>query len=264
MTENNDEAVLDTVKMRDSPVEYVTKASTSPLKKYQSIYVGGNSLLDLLKYEIIITLFSSMRGALGFAMRKYFFRSLFNRTGRGMIVGPGIAVRCPKNISLGDDVVFDGDVVLDAKGNKSLIEIGDSVFLGKHTIVSCSSARINLADNISIGPNCYIRASRGDVSLGSDITIGPNSVIISGNPGHKRLDIPMMKQEGPALGITIEDDVWMGVGVRIVDGVRVGKGSVIGAGAVVLDEIPDYSIAVGVPAKVIGTRLTQTSKVSSG
>jgi acetyltransferase-like isoleucine patch superfamily enzyme len=55
-------------------------------------------------------------------------------------------------------------------------------------------------------------------------------------------------------GITIEDDCWIGTGVRILDGVTIGQGSVIGAGAVVNKDIPPYSVAVGVPAKVISKR----------
>jgi acetyltransferase-like isoleucine patch superfamily enzyme len=54
--------------------------------------------------------------------------------------------------------------------------------------------------------------------------------------------------------VILGEDVWLGAGVIVLDGVRVGKGSIIGAGAVVTKEIPEYSIAVGVPARVVGTR----------
>ena len=56
------------------------------------------------------------------------------------------------------------------------------------------------------------------------------------------------------LGIKIEDDVWIGAGAIILDGVTIGRGSVIGAGAVVTKNIPPYSVAVGVPARVIKKR----------
>ena len=67
----------------------------------------------------------------------------------------------------------------------------------------------------------------------------------------------MKKQVGSGKGITIGNDVWIGVGVRIVDGVRIGNGVVIGAGSVVLRDIPDESIAAGVPARIIGSRKKQ-------
>ncbi|MDQ3796893.1 MAG: acyltransferase, partial [Pseudomonadota bacterium] len=55
-------------------------------------------------------------------------------------------------------------------------------------------------------------------------------------------------------GIVIGDDVWLGVGVIVLDGVHIGNGAVIGAGAVVTRNVPDNAIAVGIPARVIGTR----------
>ncbi len=55
-------------------------------------------------------------------------------------------------------------------------------------------------------------------------------------------------------GIVIEDDCWLGFGVKVLDGVTIGKGSVIGAGAIVTKDIPPFSIAVGVPARVIKSR----------
>jgi acetyltransferase-like isoleucine patch superfamily enzyme len=92
------------------------------------------------------------------------------------------------------------------------------------------------------------------VTLGDHLTIGAHSVVVSGNPDYSRLDIPMKRQVGSIGGISIGNDVWVGVGARITDGVTIGSGSVIGAGAVVTDDVPDYAIAAGVPAKIIGNR----------
>ncbi len=155
---------------------------------------------------------------------------------------------------MGNNVFIDGSVTLDAKGIESYIKIGSEIYIGKNSIFSCASSTVNLGDNISIGPYCYIRASRGPVTLGSHITIGAHTVVISGNPNYKRLDIPIMKQEGQAQGIRIGDDVWIGIGVKVIDGVNIGNGCVIGAGTVVIKDIPNYAIAAGVPARIIGNR----------
>ena len=174
--------------------------------------------------------------------------------GRGSVIGPRITLRCPGRIRIGNHVLIDDNVTLDAKGEASQITLGNSIYIGKNSLVSCASAEIHFGDNLSLGPNCFIRASRGPVNMGSDITIGANTVIISGNPDFRRMDIPMMQQNGKAEGIFIGSDVWLGVGVRVIDGVRIGNGSVIGAGTVVTESIPDYSIAVGVPARVVKNR----------
>lgn len=239
---------------RNTLVDTLSEEMDSPIGKYQELYVGGRSLTELLKYELLTFFLSPMPGALGFFLRKTFYRRLFATFGRGTAIGPYVTLRCPGQISLGSNDFVDNHAVLDAKGPGSRIRLGDSVLVGNSTVLSCASASIIVGNDVSIGPHCFIRAGISPVSLGSHLTIGSHTAIISGNPGYKRLDIPMKQQVGSAEGITIGDDVWTGVGARIVDGVTIGSGSVIGAGAVVIENVPEYAIAAGVPAKVIGTR----------
>ncbi len=240
---------------RETLVETLGKERESALQKYRAMHVGdGASLLAFLRYELLTFFLSSLPGAAGYFLRKATYGRLFDSVGRGVVIGPRVTFRCPRSIALGNNVFIDANAVLDAKGAGSRIRLRDSVLIGRNSILSCASATISLGEDVSIGPNCYIRAGLGDVELGSYITIGANSVIISGNPSYARSDIPMKRQIGSAEGVTIGDDVWMGVGVRVVDGVHVGHGCVIGAGAVVIDDLPDGSIAAGVPARVIGRR----------
>ena len=173
---------------------------------------------------------------------------------RSLFIGPGITIRNPGSIKIGDHFIADKDVSLDAKGVGSNITIGNTVFLGKGTILSCATAGIEMGHDISIGPGSLIRASRGDIKMGSYITIGAHSVLISGNPDYQLFDVPMMRQSGSSKGITIGNDVWIGVDVKIIDGVTIGNGCVIGAGSVVTRNVDDYGIAAGVPAKIIKYR----------
>lgn len=242
------------VRQKETLIDGLGSESSSALEKYQQVFVGSKSFIDLCRYETLTFFLSTLSGALGLALRKIFYKKLFAAMGGGTVIGPSVTLRCPNSISLGNNVFIDGNVVLDAKGSQSSISLGDNVLIAGHTIVSCASAPISLANNVSIGPSCYLRASRGPVTLGAHITVGAHSVIISGNPDYRRFDIPMMNQEGKAQGIAIGDDVWIGVGVTIIDGVTIGNGCVIGAGAVVTKDIPDFSIAAGVPAKVIKSR----------
>jgi len=239
---------------RETLLDELSMGKSSSLEKYQQLFVGGSSLLELFKYELLTGLLSSIPGALGFLLRKTFYKFLFAEMDRGSVIGSHVTLRCPVRIGLGKNVFIDNNVVLDAKGVDSQIALGDSVLVGKDTILSCVSAKITLGEDVSIGPYCFIRAGLAPVKIGSLVTIGSHTAIVSGNPSYERTDIPMKKQVGSTHGITVGDDVWMGVGVRIVDGVTIGSGSVIGAGAVVLEDVPDYAIAAGVPARIIGYR----------
>ncbi|MGP8321299.1 MAG: acyltransferase [Methanosarcinaceae archaeon] len=118
---------------------------------------------------------------------------------------------------------------------------------------------ITFPKNFSIGEcsgvnvNTWINAM-GGVTIGNDVIIGPFVIIHSANHKFDRLDIPIQKQGCEKLSVNIEDDVWIGANAIILPGVTIGRGSVIGAGAVITRDIPPYSVAAGVPAKVIRNR----------
>lgn len=85
--------------------------------------------------------------------------------------------------------------------------------------------------------------------------IASHSSLYANNHIFSDPNIPFKEQGVTTKGIVIEDDCCLGTGVRVLDGVTIGKGSVIGAGSVVTKDIAPYSVAVGVPARVIKKRL---------
>lgn len=93
--------------------------------------------------------------------------------------------------------------------------------------------------------------------MGENVMIAPNVMLAGGNHGFERLDIPMYFQKEKSIGIVIGNDVWIGANSVVVDGVVIGNGAIIGAGSVVTSKIPDYAIAIGVPAKVVKFRDTK-------
>lgn len=101
-----------------------------------------------------------------------------------------------------------------------------------------------------IGPYCVL----GNVTLERDVLLGSQISVTNGARQHgiERLDIPVREQPGEWPRVTIGEDSW--IGDRAVVMANVGKHCVIGAGAVVMESIPDYAIAVGVPAKVVRYR----------
>lgn len=137
------------------------------------------------------------------------------------------------------------------------------IVIGKDCSVAPNAV---LQGNIQIGENSSVQyntlmtgygkpgETKGLIKIGNNVRIAPNVMIISANHVFDNPDIPICKQGMDVKPITIEDDVWVAGRVNIMAGVTIGKGSVIGAGSVVTKDIPPYSVAVGVPAKVIKQR----------
>lgn len=122
------------------------------------------------------------------------------------------------------------------------------------------SAFLKYPENISIGDNTFINhncciwaAPEGNISIGNDVLFGPNVVVTASNHGAE-IGMPIRLQPGVDASITIGDDVWIGANVVVTAGVNIGDGCVVGAGAVVTRNLPAYSIAAGVPAKVLRSR----------
>lgn len=111
---------------------------------------------------------------------------------------------------------------------------------------------VTLGDNAGIGINASVGAQ---THIGNDVMMGPDCVIYTVMHRFDRTDIPIREQGyGPIRPVTIQNDCWIGGRVTILPGVTLGKGCVIGAGAVVAKDVPPYAVAVGVPAKVIRYR----------
>lgn len=116
-------------------------------------------------------------------------------------------------------------------------------------------------NNIKIGSNSYINSAELLTTTDTEISIGSNCLIsydvVMRTDAHNITDRekPIIEQGNTAKSIYIGDNVWVGQGAYIMPGVHIGDNSVIGARAVVTKDIPPDSIAVGVPARVIKSRL---------
>ena len=90
--------------------------------------------------------------------------------------------------------------------------------------------------------------------LGKNTLVAAYTYLVGGDHLYDRVDTPVLHQGRTARGIEVDDNAWLGAHVVISDGSHVGRDAIIGAGAVVIGEIPPYHIAAGVPAKVIRDR----------
>ena len=220
--------------------------------KYSSLIVGKPGLLNILKYDFI-TSFASTSGALGLALRKWLFPKLFKKCGKNVIFGKNITIRHPNKIEIGDNVTIDQNCLIDAKGEDNTgIKIGNGCFVGRNSILSCKNGNISLGENVNIGFNAEV-VSLSNVDIGTNTMLAAYSYIIGG--GHKSdTELPLLEQERCSKGIKIGDDVWIGAGAKVMDGTAIGSHSIIGANAVVTRDIPEYSVAVGIPANVTRDR----------
>lgn len=136
---------------------------------------------------------------------------------------------------------------------------GGYVRIGRNCTLRNGSRLLTYGGKITIGNNCSINPftilyGQGDLKIGNNVRIAAECVIIPSNHNFSRCDVPINEQGLSSLGIVIEDDVWIGCGARILDGVTIKKGCVIGAGCVVTKSTDPYCVYAGVPAKKINSR----------
>lgn len=111
---------------------------------------------------------------------------------------------------------------------------------------------LSIGDNSGVGVNCELS---GRIVIGKNVMMGPNCILRTYSHRHDRLDIPMNEQGFEDEQIMhIGDDVWIGTNVIILPGANIGSHCIIGAGAVVTKDVPDYAIVGGVPAKILRMR----------
>ena len=114
---------------------------------------------------------------------------------------------------------------------------------------------LTVGDDSGVGINSDIY---GPVTIGKNVMMGPEVIIYTGGHEFSRTDIPIQNQgSAPVKPVGIGDDCWIGRRVMIMPGVHIADGCVIGAGAVVTKDIPPYSVAAGVPARIVRSRLTE-------
>src|SRR6476646_10442733 len=211
--------------------------------KYSALIVGRPGLGALLKHELVILTSQSVPGALGLALRKALYPTLLGSCGRNVIFGQHVVLRHPPKIQMADNVVIDDQCLLDAKGESNAgIRIGSGVFIGRNTILSCKNGDIDLADGANVGFNCEIfSASR--VTIGARTLLAAYAYVIGGDHDFSDPSVAVLDQPRVSAGVRIGEGVWVGAGAKILDGVMIGPRAVVGAAAVVREDVPDGSVA---------------------
>jgi acetyltransferase-like isoleucine patch superfamily enzyme len=136
------------------------------------------------------------------------------------------------------------------------VSIGDATYVMHNAVLHVYNFRdlphagITIGSRSLIGEGCILRG-QGGITIGDDVYLAPLVQLLAVDHVFDDLDTPISQQPIRTRGITIEDDVWIGGGAIVLDGVRIGRHSVVAAGAVVTRDVPPFSVVGGVPAKII-------------
>jgi acetyltransferase-like isoleucine patch superfamily enzyme len=120
-------------------------------------------------------------------------------------------------------------------------------------IVWLNGDRAELGNDVGFNYGCYVNAY-GGLTVGDRALFGPYTMVHTANHVYADATRPLLEQGWHGEAVEIGADCWIGMGVTILPGVRIGEGCVVGAGSVVTKDLEDYCLAVGVPAKPIKSR----------
>ena len=187
-------------------------------------------------------------------LRIDWYRVRLGALGQECRIEPGVSFQYPGRIRIGDGAGIGRNVTLRANTDQSPgIELGQKVSINDAVVINANRGQVTLGDRSWLGPFCLIYGN-GGVTIGSNVLVAGHSSINTVSHSIDRCDIPVNDQPVVIDPVVIEDDVWIGLNAVILQGVTIGRGTIVGAGAVVNKSIPPWSIAVGVPARVIGRR----------
>ena len=139
----------------------------------------------------------------------------------------------------------------------SAIRIGNFSHVMEFAIIRAvgGAGDVSIGEHSYINPHCVLYSGNG-IDIGDHVLIAPGTCIVPANHAFRTRDLPIRLQgfKESRGGVVIEDGVWLGANCVVLDGSRIRRGAIVGAGSVVTGEIPEYSIWAGIPAKPIGVR----------
>lgn len=218
-------------------------------------YLAGQST-GLGRYVLEQTLFSLLGGIpslVGIGLRALAYKLILHSQGLPAIESH-VRLCLPANITLGRNVYLDYGVYLHACPQG--IFIGDDTFVMHGSELHVYNFRGLPQSGIWVGRNCFLGEftlirGQGGVHIGDNVLLAPRVQLLAVDHLYDDVTRPVIQQGIRGRGITIEDGAWIGGGAIVLDGVRVGRNSVVGAGSVVTRDVPPYTVAVGSPARVI-------------
>lgn len=199
--------------------------------------------------------FMNMPGEAAAAARVEYYRRRMRRMGSNVTIGMGVRIVNPQWIDLGDNVLIRDGCTLIATSERG-IRMANSSRLQNNVYLDGESpdgGYIAIGERVYVGTGTCLHGHKG-LEIGDDTLMAQNITI---TPYSHKFDDPtktIYSQGGFSRKVTIGRDCYLGMNVSVVYSADIGEGSVVGAGSVVVKTIPPFSVAVGVPAKVIRKR----------
>jgi len=206
------------------------------------------------------------RGVMSY-LRGLLWRPRLGGCGGRLFVGRRAAIRFPRYVTVGRNVYIGDETYLSGLSTGG-VRIGDHVRIREQVWIQATGTLddpgvgLEIGEGTYIGPRCVLGAG-GGLTIGRHVTMGAAIHLLAENHAFDDPARPIGEQGVTRRGIAIEDDAWIGNAAIVLDGVRIGRGAVIGAGAVVTRNVPPLGIAVGNPARVIGQRGAQSPPAAS-
>ncbi len=134
------------------------------------------------------------------------------------------------------------------------ISIGDDVYIGHNSILKgYYTNRFTIGSGTWIGQQGFFH-SAGGLTIGKNVGIGPAVKILTSHHHESGRGVPVLHAPLDFAPVLIDDDADLGLGSIVLPGVTVGRGAVVGAGAVVTRDVPPYAVVAGVPARILRMR----------
>lgn len=214
-----------------------------------------NQMDDESRESFYKTIFMNDDSEYASQLRLEYYKTKFRAMGENVKIGKGVKIVNPEFISVGDNVTISDHVTLIARGEKGItlsdgVRLQDRVYLDTERV---EEGYITVGKGVYIGTGTTLFGHRG-LEIGDDCLLAQG---INLTPYSHIFDDPsriIYSQGGHCEKVTIGNDVYIGMGCKIMYSGNIGEGSVIGCGSTVVKPIPPYSVAVGTPARVIKER----------
>ncbi|MEA5450873.1 acyltransferase [Leptolyngbya sp. CCNP1308] len=217
------------------------------IKPQNTEIVSSNNSKKHVLRKLIFSLLEPIPRPLGTVARKLLYPLLSKTWGKDPYIQAWVEILGADHVIAGDNIRILRYSILNCDFENSLLKLGKDVSLDRNVSIRLgNNCTIDIGERTYIGPFTCV-SGPGNITIGRECMIASMAGIYAKQHRHVG---------SRTKGITIEDKCWIGTGAKILDGVTIGYGSAIGAGAVVTKDIPPYSVAVGVPARVLENRRT--------